>query len=535
MRLNSKIILAKNIKTDRDYNNVLDYTSEQMLNLCLNNLVVQQDDYSFIRDKGTIRVQIDYRTCLQANYIAFQNKDYANKWFFAWIDKIKFIGENCIEMSYTLDVWSTWFDNWEAQQCFVVREHALSDKIGENTIPENIDVGEMVGEQLEDDGILSDNKGRFWFVVSCNYDPSEKTRYSGVALYGLYPQGSSWFAWVIDPTSFDDRVFVSITDWFTDVTKDGHSSDIQMVFTLPYDALDENDVNPLTLKVINGRGKRLDSNQIYLKKDIYNFTNYSYKPKNNKCYVYPYMFLRVTNNIGNFNDYRIEDFEGNDVIFNIKGIPCLSYSAKLTPIFYKGIDENEEENLTFGKFPTLSWSCDAFTNWLTQNAVNIAFNTTSSLFSASKDIVASELKYDTGGVISGTLSAASSVAQTLGAINNAGMLPNNASGNVNAADVFFGFNLIKYKFFKMKVKEEYLKIIDEYFTRYGYKSNRVKVPNLTGRSIFNYVEIGSNEMIGVGSLPSDYMTTINNCFRKGVTIWHDHANIGNYSLDNKIK
>ena len=49
-----------------------------------------------------------------------------------------------------------------------------------------------------------------------------------------------------------------------------------------------------------------------------------------------------------------------------------------------------------------------------------------------------------------------------------------------------------------------------------------------------YVEIGKNESIGFGSVPTSYMEEINNACRKGVTIWHNHDNIGNYSLDNSI-
>ena len=86
----------------------------------------------------------------------------------------------------------------------------------------------------------------------------------------------------------------------------------------------------------------------------------------------------------------------------------------------------------------------------------------------------------------------------------------------------------------MRCKTEYMLRIDDYFTRFGYKIDRVKNANLTGRNTFNYVEIGSSESIGYGTLPSEAMETINNAFRKGVTIWHNHANIGNYNLNNSI-
>ncbi|MBQ2350319.1 MAG: hypothetical protein II393_03535, partial [Cytophagales bacterium] len=46
-------------------------------------------------------------------------------------------------------------------------------------------------------------------------------------------------------------------------------------------------------------------------------------------------------------------------------------SVRLVPRNYKNIDKNYDESLPLAKFPTCSWSSDAFTNWLVSNAVNI--------------------------------------------------------------------------------------------------------------------------------------------------------------------
>ena len=91
MLMTSEIILAKGIKLDRDYNNVLDYTEVQMLELMRSNahFVAGSTDYSFIRQtRGLIKTNFTYLQALQSNYIAFKNPDYANKWFFAFVDNI---------------------------------------------------------------------------------------------------------------------------------------------------------------------------------------------------------------------------------------------------------------------------------------------------------------------------------------------------------------------------------------------------------------------------------------------------------------
>ena len=57
--MNSKIILAKGIKLDRNYNNVVNYTENQMLALLRSegHFVKEKTDYSFIRGTGQLDTQ----------------------------------------------------------------------------------------------------------------------------------------------------------------------------------------------------------------------------------------------------------------------------------------------------------------------------------------------------------------------------------------------------------------------------------------------------------------------------------------------
>jgi hypothetical protein len=93
-------------------------------------------------------------------------------------------------------------------------------------------------------------------------------------------------------------------------------------------------------------------------------------------------------------------------------------------------------------------------------------------------------------------------------------------------------------FIKMSIRAEYARSLDDWFDRFGYKINRVKTPNISGRTYWNYVQIGNNECIGYSnkpiSVPPKSMDTINQIFRKGTTVWHSHDNIGNYALENTI-
>ena len=209
---------------------------------------------------------------------------------------------------------------------------------------------------------------------------------------------------------------------------------------------------------------------------------------------------------------------------------------------------NEDEALPLGKYPTCSWSSDAFTNWLTQNSVNILTqianipiqnvmgtlnNGISTAGQAMSGNAMGAIANGVTGTLNNSINTANQVAGLIGQFYQASLLPNISGGNC-VGDVMWSADKNGFMYREMRVKTEYLQIIDDYFTRFGYKINRLKVPNITGRTYWNYVEIAPNEEIGEGDVPANYMEIINNACQKGVTIWHNHANIGNYNLNNTI-
>ena len=333
--LKSKIRLCKGINVDKDYINVLNYSEQEMLSLCESPsyLVASADDYSFIRNRGTISTNFKFDDALQSNYIAFQNKDYSNKWFFAWIDEVNYIGEENTEIKYTIDVWSTWFDYWSVKPCFVAREHVNDDTVGLNTIPEDLNIGQIVADWetiLNDIGAVS----TFWIVIACNYNPSDQTRYAGIGCYAEYPQGNMWFAWNVNRSNYAST-FNDISDWIFNVTQAVQDGNIQGIFALPQQALSLSDVDATTHLVSIGGGTKLNVDKSYSKSAVNTFSDYT--PKNNKCKVYPYSFIRVTNNAGSVNDYKFEDFNDLDslgeptdnFVFNLIGVPCVRIFRKI--------------------------------------------------------------------------------------------------------------------------------------------------------------------------------------------------------------
>lgn len=79
------------------------------------------------------------------------------------------------------------------------------------------------------------------------------------------------------------------------------------------------------------------------------------------------------------------------------------------------------------------------------------------------------------------------------------------------------------------VREEYATQLTNYFKMFGYKVNKLEVPNTKSRQYYNYIKTVDANIIG--NIPSNDLNTIKGIFDKGVTIWHTD-NVGDYSVNN---
>jgi hypothetical protein len=109
--------------------------------------------------------------------------------------------------------------------------------------------------------------------------------------------------------------------------------------------------------------------------------------------------------------------------------------------------------------------------------------------------------------------------------------PDQAKGSTNSSDILIGWE----RYFTvdcMSVRAEVARTIDDFFSMFGYKVSRVKLPNITGRRNWNYVKT-----IGCyidASIPQEDLQEIKDMFDKGVTFWHNPATFADYSQNNDI-
>ena len=348
MARNGRILLCKGIKLDRNYRNVLNYGESQMLELCSQNIAAQAEDYSFIRDKGTIKVNFNYDLCIGSNYIAFENPNYAGKWFFAFIDKVNFISPGATEIEYTIDIWSTWFSYWVQMPCFVSREHVNNDTIGLHTVPENIDVGEVVEEQVTEDSSYTN----FWVAISSSWDIAEQKQYAGITIVNKSIWGKKIYLIRGNETSL-----VNLGLFLYKCAYDKHIQDVSDIFIVPSACIDESKIQQRNFTIGDESGVYYDIPLVDFSVPNFNTTiekrhSFSdYTPKNNKCFVYPYNYLFVSNNQGSYNIYKYEDFYSDSCVFRNDVVLSIGGSGRIIPLNYKKMPENDDESIVLGKYP----------------------------------------------------------------------------------------------------------------------------------------------------------------------------------------
>ena len=79
------------------------------------------------------------------------------------------------------------------------------------------------------------------------------------------------------------------------------------------------------------------------------------------------------------------------------------------------------------------------------------------------------------------------------------------------------------------VRDEFAEQLTNYFKMFGYKVNKLEIPNTKSRESYNYIKTVDANIIG--NIPSNDLSAIKGIFDKGVTIWHTDQ-VGDYSLSN---
>lgn len=559
---------------EQDQENQLTFTSENAQSTYfLLQPHLEENDCSYIRETGRIRFPACIDDIRSYNYLMYQNDNYSNKWFYAFITNLTYANDNTTFIDFKIDVIQTWFFELQYKPSFVEREHVSDDAMFHNLLTEDLELGDFITAGYNDvyDTFNFEDVEDFWaprvvFGSTVDaYNPSNLL----VEDYDGVPSAVSYYA--SDIANFQSQ----LQPLLQDIADAGRNDSITGIFLLPRFLAYINDdveepsrpnalispLNTYTEGFVWSYGLGTGTTQFKTKFG-------TYTPKNNKLYNSEFNYWLVTNGGGGALVLKPEFFSsGTAPAFRVRAAVSPSGSCIITPTSYMGMSENFDQCLNLGTYPELNYATDQYTAWLIANKWNLTktgigagmdlvnstvtgFNTAmgigSGFGSAAANLVSGNLgaglqsiTSSISNVANGYQSMATSIVSAgtkIGDIVNAKKLakriPPNFGGSANAGDVMAAIRMIRFRVQQMQVTEEYAKRIDSYLSMYGYKVNTMKNIQFTSRTYWNYIKTAQLNV--VGEVPQYAIEEVKLIFNKGLTFWHDPSKFLDYSQTNGI-
>ena len=568
----SEIWFCQDIPLDSSYKNIIYFASRsEQLNWfkskakvheggSLNGQPYVYDQSSQVRLGGSLRVSNHIGNLQNVNYLFFHNPNFDSSqterqvWYFCFIDKVEYINPNTTEVFYTIDVFNTWLNSFTLMPSFVERETSDTDYLFENTQPEGYECGAYqctLNEFLDLNG------------------PGMQ----GGTITNINPE-TGWYSYFMVSEAEATGTSVSSKYWFpfrTDTFEPNDKNGLKQFFQTEGFKIIAGIIAPKWL--VNQKGSKCEVRKLYNFNDFK--LDFNYKPVNKKLFCYPYTFLEISNNLGQTQILRWEDFDTykepgvRECIFDLCSSFGMVPEITLMPHNYLGNGNvnTGNFNLQYNQFPQIPWSSDAYQTW--SNANISQFNLQNNANRANAWI--GGISGLTGGLLGAggiTQSAKASGSEMsnsakISAASSAGSgFAGAASGLVSAITADYAFDAIwedlsrtpdavtnftgasMYNYmhnrcgfpFKVKtIKREYARKIDSIFTRFGYRVGYLKEIDLvTIPRGYKYIQTrGANVIVERkdgqrAGFPTPALITIKNAFDAGLTIWKNPDSVGDY-------
>lgn len=486
--------------------------------------------YSYIRKSWPLQVQATMEEAFSWNYLYFRNGN--GKYYYYFINQIEYKNDNMVELTLELDVIQTYLFNFNLLDCFVERQHTESDKMGEHTLDEGLETGELLDLATADWVKLK----TMCILVLASFNPNYSDTENPVDGLGyLYDNVFSGLTvWAVNALQWPE-----LTRKLEDLSEAGFLDGIITMWMYPKALVDLggesswDDTDEL-FKVVQGSNRTSSGftyEGSYIRPDLLDL-------KNSKLYCYPYNFLYVTNNQGQSAVYRFERFEDPTMpSFECKGSISPDASVKMYPKYYNGLDLNYDQGMAMGGYPTCAWDADVYKLWLAQNqnqnqhamntaGLTIAGGAITSIASLAMGNVAGAVG-GAGAVVHGAQQIGALMAQKADMAIQPPQSRGSFSSTVNISAGKQAFTLVH-----KCISPEYATMLDNYFTMYGYKLNQVRKPNLCARPAFTYIKtVGCNI---TGNLCTEDRVKITSIFDQGITFWVKGDKIADYTQNNRV-
>lgn len=335
--------LLRNVKLDHSYTNTMDFSNkEEQYNFFFSKKAFEVLEGTYQRKTiGVVRVPFLYDDIATCNYLMWQNANYSDKWYYAFILEIKYINPNLSEIIYDLDVIQTYmFDvEWKPSQI----ERDMGDQFSDTGIPyvnkevEDLEYGSdydtifeqnivqlpnvsfmvfgatIKGSEVVGSNIVGMPLGLSYYISPIYTSRESTTPTIDFTFNGtkLSPAHYMMNAFKNDTKLVNSLVSIKVYPFyptFISMTKNGNIIDLQSgksgVSTINTDSFGK-----LTALQLFGGNYINGYEQVILDNKYSALPNYT----ENKMYMFPYSFGVLTNKRGQDFIVKLEDVTGNSI------------------------------------------------------------------------------------------------------------------------------------------------------------------------------------------------------------------------------
>lgn len=536
---NSTVVLYKGINLDHEYNHTFYFVNEGDRESFFNNTPSKQytllaQNYQRYR-RGYIKVNLPYADIYDIDYMRFKNTSFENRWFYCFVNGCEYINNNTTLISYTIDVLTTWFFDYTLRECLIERQHASSDRIGENIIPEKFNLGEY--DQNDRYQSVIPELVSYYIIVWATFDESLVER-NGYRINGVFTP--------LYPNRFDysESGENAVAAFLIRVAEAGKTNGIFDICILPTAFFQGDTTFMFNYRKVNAG-------------DTFGWGEDVYVPKNNKLYTYPYTYFHIKTPDTD-TSYAYEFFDGATCNFRVSGYPRPNSSVICVPSGYNGNGDFRDNVAQINGYPSLPYTIDTYLQFLAEYKATKNLQIGRALVRTGLALGSMGASY---GLTTGRANTMEADYQGRGQVIKENAAINLARGSVETAASgvswfldkaaqekieslsqisiggtladLCGFEQGYYNFIfeRLTIKAPICKMIDNFFTMYGYAQNTVGVPNRNARENWTYIKTANCQLNNMG-IPEEEESIIKNAFNNGVTFWKTNATIGDYSQSN---
>lgn len=474
-------------------------------------------------ERPYISVNINYYDLLDCDMVMWQNTDTDAKWLYANITGLEWVNPNLTRVYFKIDAFCSFCGSidWNNSYSLVEREHVENDWNGSVPNWDNIGVAEPINCDISRVTTFIDRTYTpDRIVVITPYAASGEVNIRGTTDYGVY---SGLSRLIFQDASGVNEYLQGIAE-----SDEGKLQNIVAVISLPSAFLNGTEG---TVELTAPWAAPLCNNA--------------------KCYSSQFCNITIEGMLGSSQSYMPELLPASTTI-------SFNYVCRFTgdtggivvcPSQYGGTmwPGNADIGFTINEFPQGAFVGDAYAEWKVVNGMSMLSRGINAVLGAA---TIAGVGLSGGAALPAVAGVSGMTALDAGLVgmrvangaSNAGSLVNvlrdykaakkgsaliggnsgSASANLAAAVDEYGFKVRSY----MPPLSE-LYAIDNFFDRYGYKVDRLKVPNRNNRPFWNFVKTSEGHI--AGNMPSFYRIEIENMLNQGVTFWASGRTIGDYS------